>query len=206
MSGTPCESALHLRADLATIFAAVEPGTRVLDIGCGDGVLLAALRDKKEVDARGLEIDPLLVERCVARGLSVVQGDAVRDLPDYPDGGFDYAVLSQTLQTVERPDLLLRELLRVGRQAFVSFPNFAHWRIRRALALKGRMPVTSALPASWYATRDIHHVTVADFEELAARLALTVEARHFFAQGRAIGRAGANWRAEFAMYRLRATS
>ena len=131
----------------------IDPGTRVLDIGCGDGALMAALRDTRQVDARGLEIDPVQVEQCVARGLSVVQGDADRDLSEYPDGAFDYAILSQTLQTAERPDLMLDQLLRVGRQAFVSFPNFAHWRMRRALLVTGRMPVTRHLPVSWYRRR-----------------------------------------------------
>ncbi|RYY32996.1 MAG: methyltransferase domain-containing protein, partial [Sphingomonadales bacterium] len=117
-----------LRFDLATIASQIAPDSRVLDIGCGDGALLASLRDDKRVDARGMEIDAALVAECVARGLSVVQGDAERDLADYPNGAFDYAVLGQTLQTAQRPDLLLGELLRVGRTAFVSFPNFAHWR------------------------------------------------------------------------------
>ena len=194
--------AVRLRPDLAAIFRAIEPGSRVLDIGCGDGALMAALRDEKGVDARGLEIDGTLVERCVARGLSVVQGDADNDLADYPDRGFDYTVLSQTLQTATRPDRMLDELLRVGRQAFVSFPNFAHWRTRSALMLGGRMPVTRALPVSWYETQNIHHVTVDDFRDLARAKGATIEESHFFADDRPIGATGANWRAEFAVFRL----
>ncbi|MEQ1639774.1 MAG: methionine biosynthesis protein MetW, partial [Novosphingobium sp.] len=116
-----------LRPDLAIIAANVAPGSRALDIGCGDGALMAALRDDSGVDARGMELDPLGVAECVAKGLSVMQGDADTDLADYPDAAFDYAILSQTLQTTKRPDLVLDELLRVGRKAFVSFPNFAHW-------------------------------------------------------------------------------
>ena len=112
-----------LRPDLAVIARNVPQGARVLDVGCGDGALMAVLESERGVDARGLEIDPELVERCVARGLSAVQGDADSDLGDYPDGAFDLTILSQTLQTAERPDLMLRELLRVGRQAFVSFPG-----------------------------------------------------------------------------------
>ena len=191
-----------LRPDLATIGAEVAPGTRVLDIGCGDGALLASLRDDKRVDARGMEIDAALVAECVARGLSVVQGDAERDLADYPDGAFDYAVLGQTLQTAQRPDLLLTELLRVGRTAFVSFPNFAHWRTRAALMFGGRMPVTRALPVSWYETTNIHHVTVDDFRELARMKGAGIEREWFFANERQIGAAGANWRAEFAVFEL----
>ncbi|HEX5644441.1 MAG TPA: methionine biosynthesis protein MetW [Erythrobacter sp.] len=191
-----------LRPDLAVIARHVAPGTRVLDIGCGDGGLLAELRDGKQVDARGLEIDPALVERCVARGLSVVQGDADSDLADYPDKAFDYAILSQTLQTAARPDRLLDELLRVGRQAFVSFPNFAHWRTRGALMFGGRMPVTRALPVSWYETQNIHHVTIVDFYELVAAKGVTVENRWFFSGGREIGAPAANWRAEFALFQL----
>ena len=191
-----------LRPDLAAIFDAVAPNSRVLDIGCGDGTLLAALRDAKGVDARGIEIDGVCVERCVAQGLSVVQGDANRDLADYPDGGFDYAVLSQTLQTAERPDLMLDQLLRVGRQAFVSFPNFAHWRTRAALMFGGKMPVTRAIPVSWFETKNIHHVTVDDFRDLARAKGARVEREWFFAGERPVGKGGANIRAEFAVFQL----
>lgn len=193
---------MTLRPDLAAIAECIAPGSRVLDIGCGDGALLAALRDGKGVDARGMEIDAGLVERCVARGLSVVQGDADRDLADYPDGAFDYAVLGQTLQTAQRPDLMLGELLRVGRTAFVSFPNFAHWRTRSALMWGGKMPVTRALPTSWYETRNIHHVTVADFEELAKDLGIAIRRRWLFTGARQIRGPGANWRAEYALFEL----
>lgn len=191
-----------LRPDLAVIAGQIAPGTRVLDVGCGDGALLASLRDDKRVDARGMEIDAALVAECVARGLSVVQGDAERDLADYPDGAFDYAVLGQTLQTAQRPDLLLGELLRVGRTAFVSFPNFAHWRTRAALMWGGKMPVTRALPVSWYETRNIHHVTVADFEALARAMGIAIRHRWFFAGGKALAGPGANWRAELALFEL----
>jgi methionine biosynthesis protein MetW len=191
-----------LRPDLAVIARHVAPGSRVLDVGCGDGQLMAVLRDEKQVDARGMEIDPEAVEKCVARGLSAVQGDADRDLADYPDDAFDYAILSQTLQTAERPDLMLADLLRIGRKAFVSFPNFAHWRMRASLLWHGRMPVTHHLPVSWYETQNIHHVTVTDFRELLREKGVAVERNWFFDRDREIGAAGANWRAEYAVFLL----
>ena len=190
-----------LRPDLAVIAANVRPDTRVLDVGCGDGALMAALA-ARGCDARGMELDAELVERCVSRGLSVVQGDADRDLADYPDKAFDYAILSQTLQTAARPDRMLDELLRVGRQAFVSFPNFAHWRTRSALMFGGRMPVTRAIPVSWYATQNIHHVTVADFRDLAREKGVRIEREWFFSGERPLGKAGANWRAEHAVFEI----
>ena len=190
-----------LRPDLAVIADHIGHGSRVLDIGCGDGALMAALR-QKSCDVRGIEIDGSLVERCVARGLSVVQGDARRDLAFYPDGAFDFAVLSQTLQTAARPDLLLGELLRVGTRAFVSFPNFAFWRTRLALLVQGRMPVTKALPVSWYETANIHHLTIRDFELLAQDLGLRSAQTWFFANERAVAARGSNWRAEFALFEL----
>ena len=193
---------MSLRADLAVIAKHVTMGARVLDVGCGDGELMAELQRERGVDARGLEIDAEQVERAVSRGLSVIQGDADRDLADYPDDAFDYAILSQTLQTAERPDLMLDQLLRIGRRAFVSFPNFAHWRMRAALLFKGRMPVTRHLPVSWYETQNIHHVTVADFRELLREKGVTVERDWFFARDREIGSAGANWRAEYAVFQL----
>lgn len=193
---------MTLRPDLAVIAANVRYDTRVLDIGCGNGALMDWLQSVNNCDARGLEIDAALVAECVSRGLNVVQGDADRDLADYPDGAFDYAVLGQTLQTAQRPDRMLEGLLRVGRTAFVSFPNFAHWRTRSALMLGGKMPVTRALPVSWYETRNIHHVTVADFEELAGALGIAIRRRWFFTGGKQIRGPGANWRAEYALFEL----
>lgn len=192
----------ELRSDLAVIARHVEPGTRALDVGCGDGELMAVLQRERQVVARGMEIDPELVERAVARGLSVVQGDADHDLADYPDHAFDYAILSQTLQTAERPDRMLDQLLRVGRRAFVSFPNFGYWRMRLSLLVHGRMPVVRHLPVSWYETQNIHHLTVEDFRLLLAEKGVTVERSWFFSNDREIGGRNANWRAEHAVYLL----
>lgn len=191
-----------LRPDLAVIAANVAPGSRVLDIGCGDGALMAALQRDRACDARGMELDPHNVAECVARGLSVIQGDADTDLSDYPDASFDYAILSQTLQTTKRPDRVLDELLRVGRKGFVSFPNFAHWKVRASLLWNGRMPVTRLLPIAWYETPNIHHVTVRDFRDLVAAKGLRVEGAWFLSGDRRIGAAAATWRAEHAVFLL----
>lgn len=192
-----------LRPDLQIIADNIAPGSRVLDIGCGDGALMAALRDKKQVDARGLEIDPANVASAVSKGLSVIQGDADADLSAYPDGSFDYAILSQTLQTTIRPDAILDELLRIGQQAFVSFPNFAHWRVRMSLLFGGRMPVTRLLPERWYDTPNIHHVTIDDFRALVREGKLQQEGQWFLSGDKQTGRGMANLLAEHAVFLLR---
>ena len=190
---------MKLRPDLAIIADAVPATARVLDVGCGDGELMAALR-AKGVDARGLEIDPANVTAAIARGQSVVQGDANRDLAEYPDDAFDYAILSQTLQTTERPDRVVDELLRIAPRAFVSFPNFAHWRIRLALLWGGRMPVTRLLPVAWYETPNIHHVTVSDFRDLVRAKGIKVERVWHLSGDRPASDAAASWRAEHAIF------
>jgi methionine biosynthesis protein MetW len=194
---------MSLRPDLAIIAANVTPGSRVLDIGCGDGALMAALRDERGCDARGLELSAEDVSTAMARGLSVIQGDADTDLADYPDASFDYAILSQTLQTTMRPDWVLDQLLRIGRQAFVSFPNFAHWRVRASLLWGGRMPVTRLLPLKWYATPNIHHVTIDDFRALVKERGLVVEGCWFLSGDQRTGSAMANLFAEHAVFLLR---
>jgi methionine biosynthesis protein MetW len=191
-----------LRPDLAIIAANVDPGARVLDVGCGDGALMAALRDARGIDARGLELDPANVASAVARGLSVIQGDADVDLVDYPSDAFDYAILSQTLQTTRRPDRVLDQLLRIGRRAFVSFPNFAHWRVRLSLLWGGRMPVTRLLPAAWYETENIHHVTIDDFRAFLKEQGVKVEGAWFLSGDTLTSAAAANFRAEHAVFLL----
>jgi len=194
--------ATPLRPDLALIAANVRSGARVLDVGCGDGTLMAALRDERGCDARGLELDSHNVAECVAKGLSAIQGDADTDLSLYPADSFDYAILSQTLQTTKRPDKVMEELLRIGRRAFVSFPNFAHWRVRLSLMLGGRMPVTRLLPVAWYETPNIHHLTIADFRDLVRAKGLVVEQAWFLKGDALIGPALANLRAEHAVFLL----
>ena len=193
---------MTLRPDLAIIADHVAPGARILDVGCGDGQLMAALRDTKNVDARGLEIAAGNVAAAVSRGLSVIQGDADTDLAAYPDASFDYAILSQTLQTARRPDVVLDHLLRIGRRAFVSFPNFAHWRVRTSLLWGGRMPVTRLLPERWYDTPNIHHVTVDDFRAFVADRGITVQGAWFLSGDRQTSSAAANFRAEHAVFLL----
>ena len=197
---TPQET---LRADLGIIAHHVARGSRVLDVGCGDGALMAALRDERGVDARGLEIDPDNVAAAVGRGLSVIQGDADVDLQGYPDASFDYAILSQTLQTARAPDLVLDHLLRIGRRAFVSFPNFAHWRVRLSLLWGGRMPVTRQLPESWYDTPNIHHVTIDDFRAFLRQRGVIVEGAWFLSGDKQTTSAAANLLAEHAVFLLR---
>jgi methionine biosynthesis protein MetW len=160
---------------LLRIAEMVAPGSRVLDVGCGDGALLEYLSREKGADARGLELGQTGVNACVARGLSVVQGDADTDLQDYPDGGFDFAILSQTIQATRNPNAVLGQLLRISRATIVSFPNFGYWKIRLSLAFSGRMPVTRALSNAWFETPNIHLCSIADFVALTRALGVKIE-------------------------------
>lgn len=164
-----------IRADLQLIANMVEPGSRVLDVGCGDGSLLDYLLHEKNVDGRGIELSMDGVNASVSQGLSVIQGDADKDLFDYPKRAFDYVILSQTLQATMAPKEVLENLLRIGRRAIVSFPNFGYWRVRVSLAFKGCMPRTRSLPHQWYDTPNIHFCTIADFVTLCDELNITIE-------------------------------
>ena len=197
-----------LRYDLQLIADMIETGSRVLDVGCGDGALLDFLAREKDVDGRGIELSQEGVNACVSNGLSVIQGDADTDLKDYPDDAFDYVVLSQTLQAMVQPKVVLSHLLRISRRAIVSFPNFAHWRARLSLGVFGRMPVSTTLPHEWYETPNIHLCTIKDFVALCSELNIAIEAqkilnvegrvRHFSA-----GMFSANLLGEQAVFLLR---
>ncbi len=164
-----------LRQDLRLIAEMIEPGARVLDIGCGDGALLGYLARRKAVDGRGIELSQSGVNACVGHGLSVIQGDADRDLDAYPAAAFDVVVLSQTLQATRQPRRVVEALVRIGRRAIVSFPNFGFWRIRLGLLTRGRMPVSHLLPNPWYETPNIHLCTIRDFVALCDELGVRVE-------------------------------
>ncbi len=167
--------AKNMRVDLRLIADMIAPGARVLDIGCGDGTLIEHLFTTKGCDARGIEIDMALVTRAIGHGLPVMHGDADTDLAHYPDAAFDYVVLSRTLQAVERPREVLRQMLRIGTRAIVSFPNFGHWQVRAQLLLKGRMPMTATWDRMWYETPNIHPCTIRDFTALCAAEGYAVE-------------------------------
>jgi methionine biosynthesis protein MetW len=196
-----------IREDFAEILKLVRPGARVLDVGCEDGELLELLTREKGVDGQGLEISPQGVAAGLARGLAVVQGDGDRDLDHFPTRAFDYAILSKTLQQMREPRHVLSELLRVADQAVVSVPNFAHWKVRLFLLLRGRMPETGALPEPWYSTPNIHLCTLKDFVDLCDDLGIRIDACASLADGkpaRPIDPRGPleNWRAETALFLL----
>ena len=179
VSSTPLEATkapqTTARVDLLLVASMVEANSRVLDVGCGDGALLRLLAAEKGVDARGIELSQRGVNDCVAQGLSVIQGDADTDLAAYPDDSFDYVILSQTLQATRRPRHVLEDMLRIGRRAIVSFPNFGHWRIRAQIAFGGHMPVTRNLSLPWYETPNIHFCTIQDFTELVQTIGARIE-------------------------------
>ncbi len=164
-----------IRPDLLLIAEMIPSGSRVLDVGCGDGALLDHLVHAKGVDGRGIELSTQGVNACVSSGLPVIQGNAETDLFDYPDTAFDYVVLSQTLQAMHQPKVVLEQLLRIGRRAVVSFPNFGNWRLRLFLLFRGRMPVSDALPYTWYDTPNIHLCTINDFVGLCETMGIVIE-------------------------------
>jgi methionine biosynthesis protein MetW len=172
------------RSDYAIIGEIIEPGSRVLDLGCGEGELLEWLAENKDVQARGVELDGGKVQRAIARGVMVYQGDLEVGLADYPDYAFDYVILSQTLQQTLRPLRVLREMLRVGKNAIVAFPNFGHWRVRWSHLVSGRSPRTNLFPYDWYDSPNIHFLTVHDFESLAAKENWRIEKSIFLAANR----------------------
>ncbi len=168
----------ELRPDLAIITQWIEPGSRVLDLGCGDGTLLKYLQIHRKVSGYGLEIDHDNVVACIRNGVDVIQTDLARGLSDFDPDSFDYVLMTQTLQAVNRPHILLQEMLRVGRQGIVTFPNFGYWRLRLQLALKGRMPMSEALPHMWYDTPNIRLFTLRDFEALCHELGIRILERY----------------------------
>ena len=187
------------RSDYAIISELIEPKTKVLDLGCGEAELLAWLVEHKQVEARGVEISGAKVQRAIARGVSVYQGDIDQGLKDYPDQAFDYVILSQTLQETRHPLHVLRELLRVGRKAIVAFPNFGHWHVRLSHLWSGRAPKTDLFPHDWFDSPNIHFLTVQDFENLATREGWRVERRIFLSGNRKIS-ALPNLTAEIAVF------
>jgi methionine biosynthesis protein MetW len=193
------------RSDYRIIGEIVEPNTKVLDLGCGDGELLQWLAENKGVDARGVEISGARVQRAIARGVSAYQGDIDEGLADYPNQAFDYVILSQTLQETFQPRKVLREMLRVGRRVIVAFPNYGHWRMRLSMLLSGRAPKTKLFPYEWYESPNIHFLTVLNFEDLAALEHIVIEKRYFLAGARPVG-VLPNLLAEVAVYLVSAAS
>jgi len=190
------------RSDYAIIGDIIAENSKVLDAGCGEAELLAWLVENKNVDARGIELNPAKVQKAIARGVSVYQGDLERSLRDYPDKAFDYVILSQTLQQTVRPLEVLREMLRVGRCGVVAFPNFGHWRVRWSHLWSGRAPRTALFPYEWYDSPNIHFLTIVDFESLIEKQGWRVDKRIFLSGHRQV-RVAPNLSAEIAIYQIR---
>lgn len=175
------------RLDHEVIYGIVEPGSRVLDLGCGEGDLLHLLTKGKGVKAQGVELSEAAIYKCVEKGLSVFHGDIDSGLKDYPDGSFDYVILNQSMQEVKKVDFVIDEALRVGSRVIVGFPNFAYWRARLRLFFKGKTPVTYSLPYRWYNTPNLHFLSISDFKEFCSDKGITIESEHF------LGRNGTSW-------------
>jgi len=189
------------RRDYAMIGELVEPNSKVLDLGCGEGELLEWLAENKNVDARGVELFASKVQRAIARGVSVYQGNMEECVSDYPDHAFDYIILSQTLQEVRHPQRILQDIMRVGKHAVVAFPNYGHWRVRLSHFFTGRAPKTKLFPHDWYDSPNIHFFTIEDFELLASREGWTLEKRIFLAGNHEVSMLP-NLTAEVAVYLL----
>ena len=194
-----------LRKDLQLIADMIEPGSRVVDVGCDDGALLEYLVSEKDIDGRGIEISQKGVNSCVAKGLFVIQGDADNDLDEYPDNTLDYVVLSKALQAMHQPREAILNLLRIGKRAIVTIPNFGQWRVRFSLLTRGRMPVTKSLDKTWYNTSNIHFCTITDLFDLIEQENLKVgEFVPHMSDGTRLnmGKRRANWHADQALFLL----
>ncbi len=201
-------NAASTRADHEIIINAVPQGARVLDVGCGDGVLLHRLKQERNAVVRGMELSQAGVNACVAKGLSVVQGDADLDLALYPDDSFDIVVLSRTIQATRKPEMVLKQMHRIGAKAVVSLPNFGFWQVRLSLLLNGRMPVTQGLPDSWHETENLHLCTLLDFDDLAKQSGFDLESVTRIAAEKASAPSRAtssllNWLSEEAVFVLK---
>lgn len=195
-----------LRTDLALLSEWIEEGSHVLDLGCGDGTLLAHLRKTNKATGYGLEIDDNNIARCIQAGVNVIHTDLNEGLSDFQDQSFDYVVMTQAIQTIRRPDKLLQEMLRVGREVIVTFPNFGHWKARSYLFFRGAMPISRALPSDWYNTENIHLCTLKDFERLCHKKWFEILERAVVNTDHrttSMMRLSPNWFGEIALYRLR---
>lgn len=195
----------HIRFDLEIIAGLIKEKSKVLDIGCGGGDLLRYLKNNKQIEGRGLEISQNAVSSALSRGISVLQGDAESDLAYYPDNSFDYAILSQTLQATKRPDEIVKQMLRIAKFAVISFPNFAHYKNRFYLSLKGKMPVSKTIPYEWYDTPNIHFCSIKDFEELCLKMKLEIKKRIYLTNNHKLNflsgnRFSANFCAEYGIF------
>jgi len=201
-----CSQDTMRRLDYQIITDLIEPQSRVLDLGCGSGCLLARLRQEKKVTGYGVELSPNHITECIGRGLSVFHGDIDEGLRDFEDNSFDYVVVNQTLPVTHHPTLVFEEMLRVGKYAIVSFANFGYWRVRMGLLLKGCMPVTNSIPYEWYDTPNIHLFTIRDFQKFYEKMGVkVVNTRYFndlYAPSAKNNLLFANWRAPYAMFVL----